>query len=85
MGGTADTLIKLLIGENFRWESHLYFGHREIWQAQGTLHQVQNETAPHKSCTEITSNWEQHKSGSDAGEMVGYLFLLSLLSLPEIP
>lgn len=83
MGGTADTLIKLLIGEKFRWESHLHFGHREIWQAQGTLHQVQNEAAPHKSCAEITSNWEQHTS--DAWEMVGYLFFLSLLSLSEIP
>lgn len=85
MGGTADTLLKLLIGEKFRWESRLHFGHRESWQAQGTLHQVQNETAHHESCTEITSDWEQHTSGSDAREMVGYLFFLSPLSLPEIP
>lgn len=85
MGGTADTLVKLLIGENFRWEPHVHFGHREIWQAQGTLHQVQNEMIPHESCTEITSNWEQHTSGSDAWEMLGYLLFFSPLSPPEIP
>lgn len=85
MGGTTNTLLKLLIGEKFRWESHLHFGHREIWQAQGTLHQVQDETAPHESCTEITSNWEQHTSASSAWEMVGIPFLPSPLSPPEIP
>lgn len=65
MGGTADTLLKPLIREKFRWESRLYFGHRESWQAQGTFHRVRNEMAPHESCTEITSNQEQHTSGSN--------------------
>ena len=85
MGGTADTLLKLLIREKFRWEWHLYFGHSESWQAQGTLHQVRNETAPCESCTEITSNQKQHTSASDEWQMMGYLFILSPLSLPEIP
>lgn len=49
MGGTPNTLLKLLIREKIRRESHLYIGHREIWQAQGTLHQVQNETTPRES------------------------------------
>lgn len=85
MGGTADTLLKLLIKEKFRWESHLYIGHRESWQAQGTLHQVQNEMhlMSHTLKSLLTGS-STHLAAMNGGWWDTF-FVLSPLRLPEIP